>query len=424
MRSRLFWKILFAYGLTFFLVVQVVGLLLLARMNLERETGPRFEPPQLAAAQAVLETGGLESYAAFRERLTDKDRRDLQISAADGTPSAEDQPDATRSVTTPDGETYTLTLKQGRFGGPKGVPLPPWEVLLVGALGGLAFSAALAFYLTIPIRKLRSGFARLAGGELEARIGSAMGRRNDEIAGLGQDFDIMARRLQMLVDARVRLLHDVSHEFRSPLARIHMATSLIEQSPANTERCLARINHEVDQLNALVEELLTLTRIEAGGLTLQLEDIDLVGLTESVLADAEFESEDNPDRLTFLRRGLPKAGPAPGVCGDPQLIKRAIENIVRNALKYSPQDTPVTVGLELSADARTYTVEVRDEGPGVDPDMLDTMFDPFVRHGEKTKGYGLGLAIAKRAIEAHGGAIRASVNHPHGLSMRVTLPTS
>lgn len=424
MRSRLFWKILFAYGLTFFLVVQVVGLVLLARINLEREPGERLGPPQLAAARAVLETSGLEGYASFRERMSEQDRRGLQLSPATSDPADEALGTPATSVTTPDGKTYTLTLKEGRFGRKRGLPLPPWEVLLVGALGGLAFSAALAFYLTIPIRKLRSGFARLAGGELDARIGSAMGRRNDEIARLGQDFDIMARRLEMLVDARVRLLHDVSHEFRSPLARINMATSLIEQSPDNVERCLARINLEVDQLNALVEELLTLTRIEAGSLTFQLEDIDLVALTESVLADAEFESEDNPDRLTLHRSGLPPAGPAPSVHGDPQLIKRAIENIVRNALKYSPQDTPVTVGLELSADARTYTVEVRDEGPGVDPDMLDTMFDPFVRHGEKTKGYGLGLAIAKRAIEAHGGAIRASVNHPHGLSMRVTLPTS
>lgn len=424
MRSRLFWKILFAYALTFFLVVQLVGLLLLARINLEREPGPRFEPPQLAAAQAVLETGGLEAYLSLRERMSDRDRRDLQISPGRRAPAEESLRAATRIVTTPGGETYTLTLTQGGGDRRGGLPLPPWEVLLVGALGGLAFSAALAFYLTIPIRKLRSGFARLAGGELDARIGSTMGRRNDEIARLGQDFDIMARRLQMLVDARVRLLHDVSHEFRSPLARIHMATSLIEQSPDNSERCLARINLEVDQLNALVEELLTLTRIEAGGLALQLEDIDLVALTESVLADAGFESEGDPDRLTLHRRGLPKTGPGPTVRGDPQLIKRAIENIVRNALKYAPDETPVTVDLALSSDARTYSIKVRDEGPGVDPDMLDTMFDPFVRHGEKTEGYGLGLAIAKRAIEAHGGTIGASVNHPHGLSMHVTLPTS
>lgn len=424
MKSRLFWKILLAYGVTFFLIVQVVGLILVARINLERDPELRFEPPQLVAAQAVIESGGLEAYDVFRAKLPDGTRDNLILFPGDQSDSTDDEMVTSRVATAPDGRVHTVVLKGSPFGVANRVAGPPWEVVLVGALGGLAFSAALAFYLTIPLNKLRAGFAKLASGELEARIGSAMGLRNDEIAALGRDFDGMARRLQSLVEARTRLLHDVSHEFRSPLARVHMAASLIEQTPDNTERCLKRINLEVDRLNALVEELLTLTRIEAGGFDLELEYFDLVELLESVVSDAEFETEDNPDRIAMKTFGLPCSGPALSVRGQPRLIKRAIENLLRNAIKFSPSDQPIEVDLVLSLNKTQYSIEVRDAGPGIPADMLDTIFDPFVRHGDNEKGYGLGLAIAKRAVEAHGGSITARLNEPTGLSVFISLPVA
>lgn len=424
MKSKLFWKILLAYAVTFFLVVQAVGLILVARINLERGPRDNFDPPQIVAAQAVLESGGAKAFEAYRERLPAIARDNLVLIRNSPSPDSEDALLLSRIATAPDGRTYTLGLRSSPFGGPRRMLGPPWEVLLVGALGGLAFSAALAFYLTIPLNKLRSGFAKLAAGELATRVGSSMGRRSDEIAMLGRDFDSMARRLQSLVDARVRLLHDVSHEFRSPLARVHMAASLIEQSPDNTERCLKRINLEVERLNALVEELLTLTRIEAGGLSSDLEDFDLVELLQNVVADAEFETENSPGRLHLKTFGLPCSGDPPKVHGDPRLIKRATENILRNALKFSPSSDAVEIDLVLTLDKRQYSIEVRDHGPGVEPEMLQTMFDPFVRHTVKAKGYGLGLAIAKRAVEAHGGTIDARVNDPTGLSVFIKLPTA
>lgn len=425
MRSKLFRKILLAYAVTFFLVVQAVGLVFLARDNIERDSrnGPG-PPPQIVAAQAVLESGGVEAFNAYRAKLPARARDNLVLTSYDRSAGEADSSPGSRLTTTPDGQSYILGFKDLRPGGPRSSLLPPWEILVVGALGGLAFSAALAFYLTIPIDKLRSGFARLAAGELDVRVGSSMGRRSDEIALLGKDFDSMARRLQSLVDARVRLLHDVSHEFRSPLARVHMAASLIEQSPANTERCLKRINLEVEHLNSLVEELLTLTRIEAGGLSAELEEFDLLELIQSVLTDAQFEAGDRPDRLQLETYGLPCSGPAPKVLGDTRLIGRAFENILRNALKFSPPSEPIEIDLVLALDMRQYSIEVRDHGPGVEPDMLQTMFDPFVRHSAKAKGYGLGLAIAKRAVEAHGGTIEARTNDPAGLSVFIKLPTT
>jgi len=300
---------------------------------------------------------------------------------------------------------------------PIGLNTPP-EVLAFGAVGGLAFSTILAWYLIVPIQRLRSGFEKLAAGRLETRVGAATTRRRDEIADLARDFDLMAARLQELVAARERLMHDISHELRSPLSRLQLAIGLARQDHNRLPASLDRIESEALRLNDMVNELLTLARVESR--VSSDEYFDFPGLVESVVRDAEFEAKANSVEIAA---SLPPARfDLPSVHGSSALIQRAVENVIRNAIKFSAPSQCVKVDLRFDPRDSVYRLEVSDDGPGAPSDALPHLFEPFFKAGDQRDGFGLGLSIARRTLAAHDGQISASNRPEGGLLVSIALP--
>jgi two-component system OmpR family sensor kinase len=291
-----------------------------------------------------------------------------------------------------------------------------------GLVGGLVFSATLAWYLTKPIQRLRDGFAQLAQGRLGVRLRDQMGRRRDELADLARDFDIMAERLQQLIASREHLLHVVSHELRSPLARLHLAVGLALQNPQRLSATLDRIELEVKRLDEIVGEFLTLARAEAG--PPQLHDyFDLSSLVLAVASDARFEAQSSGARVeTNLEPDSQEERPT--VKGNAELLRRALENVVRNALHHSSPGQMVQIEVTPDWAARYFVINISDEGPGMNPKALDTMFEPFVRGQGRVggQGFGLGLAIARKVVLAHGGSIQAQNRPGQGLMVTIRLP--
>lgn len=300
----------------------------------------------------------------------------------------------------------------GRPPGEFHIPLVP---ALVGFLASLACAAGLAWYVSRPVRLLRTVFGEVASGRLESRVGSGMGRRSDELSDLGKDFDRMAERLQSLVLGQRRLLHDVSHEMRSPLARLQAAIGLARQQPERASELLERIEREGERLDLLVGEVLALARAEAG--SAQKEVFDLHELLLALVDDASFEGGG---------KGVSVALACPcavWVEAMPELLQAAIDNIVRNGLRFSPPGGCLEVSCRI--EDGQVRLEIADRGPGVPETLLPHIFSPFVRGaaGQTSgEGYGLGLAIAQRAVVATGGTIRAGNREGGGLSVVLILP--
>lgn len=291
-------------------------------------------------------------------------------------------------------------------------------IRLAAALAAsLLFSLGLAWYLTRPVRHLQRATRALADGSLDTRVLPRMGRRRDEIADLGRDFDHMATRLQALVVAQQRLLHDVSHELRSPLARLGVAVALARQQPEKLETALARIERESARLDALVGELLTLSRINAGVDMGPEKDVDIFELIQQVVSDANFEASEG-------RKVILHADAIPHIFGREELLRRALENVVRNALRFSPPNGEIQVTVRTQNNE--IVMRICDQGPGMDDLLLASVFEPFVRGAQSPTGaragYGLGLAIAKHAVETHKGTILAGNQDEGGLCVIIKLP--
>jgi two-component system OmpR family sensor kinase len=300
-------------------------------------------------------------------------------------------------------------------------PLPPGVGIAIGLLASLGFSALFAWYLTRPIRHLRRAFAEVADGRLETRVAPLMGRRADEIAGLGSDFDLMAERLQKLIASQRRLLHDVSHELRSPLARLQAAIGLARQSPERSAAMLERIEREAQRLDALVGEVLTLARLEAAGRETPAQSVDLGELMQQVVDDARFEARTIGRDVAFPVPRHPRTVKH----AHPDWLQRAFENVIRNAVRHTGEGTTVEVTLTDRSDGAAL-VTVADRGPGVADAEIESIFEPFNRGSRSTAGdgHGLGLAIARRALAAHGGTIAAANRPGGGLLVTMTLPAA
>jgi len=295
--------------------------------------------------------------------------------------------------------------------------LPPLMPLLAGSLVSLVFAAFLAWYFSKPIRKLRSAFEALANGDMDVRLAPAMGSRRDELADLGRDFDSMAQRLQQLMDGQQRVLHDVSHELRSPLARLQAAIGLARQQPERVEDSMTRIEREAVRMDNLVSELLTISRLEAGMAGKLDEDVDLNELISNVMEDARFEAEASCCRIEFEEHGRIIA------IGNAELLHRALENVVRNAVKHSPVGGLVAIKMQKTED-QTVCIYVFDEGMGIPETDIESIFEPFFRSdaSKDSNGHGLGLAISHRVISAHQGSISAQNRSSGGLCVTITLP--
>jgi two-component system sensor histidine kinase CpxA len=293
-----------------------------------------------------------------------------------------------------------------------------WRLgVLFLVVGGLSFW--LARYLSSPVAPLRSATRRLSGGDLSARVEGRVTGRRDEIGELARDFDAMAERIESLVGSQHRLLRDVSHELRSPLARLTVALELARSRAGDAAAgALNRIELEAARLDALIARLLLLERIELGSDGRESVDVEIGPLLEGVVSDARFEAaaRNREVRLDGAGAGI--------VYGRPELLWSAFDNIVRNAVHYTPVGTAVAVGWRAVEDG--IEVTVHDHGPGVPDDELERIFEPFFRVEEarerSTGGVGLGLAIAAGAVRAHGGTISAE-NHPEGgFVVTVKLP--
>lgn len=434
MKLRLFWKILLGFWLTFVTVSLVVwgGAALYSNSPSPVERAQLPGVIQVVTTMVALRSGGPAAVDKLQARWPPEVRRQLSMVRLTADGPARLSPGEIVVVSQgPGGAPYRLTYRPSSP--PAQIPfrLPlalPLGVLALWAAGGLLFSGLLAWYLTRPITRLRGGFDRLAHGDLSARLKPVMGRRRDEIADLAGDFDTMAERLEQLVQARDRLLHDVSHELRSPLARLNMAVGLARQTssptPERVEETLARIENETARLDLLVGELLNLARVESGDPRLD-GYFEVEGMVRTVVADARFEAEASGVEVRSNAENEAVQGRSShAVKGDAELMRRAIENIVRNALRFSGRGQTVEVNVDVDEAGRCFVLRVADEGPGVPAEGLSVMFDPFTRlhGGQPGNGYGLGLAIARRTVLAHGGTIVARNRPQRGLEVEVRLP--
>lgn len=293
--------------------------------------------------------------------------------------------------------------------------LTPDHLFIMGAAILLCYW--LAFHLTSPVRDLQRALERFGHGDLSARAGS---KRRDELGQLARTFDRMATRIETLLAAERRLLLDISHELRSPLARLGVAVELARSgSGDDIEAALNRIQKESDRLNSLVGQLLQVTRAEGDPSSLRRNPIRLDELVQQLVDESAIEASARGCSLHYEKR-QPVT-----VQGDPELLRRAVENVIRNAIRYSPQAAPIDVS--LARNNGKVVVDVRDRGPGVPEEALPRLFDPFYRvendRGRESGGTGLGLSIARRAIELHKGAIRARNAQP-GLEVELELPAA
>jgi two-component system sensor histidine kinase CpxA len=279
--------------------------------------------------------------------------------------------------------------------------------------------------MTKPVARLRAATQQLAAGDLTARAGVPGGsRRRDEIAGLIRDFDTMAGRLETLVKAQSRLLNDISHELRSPLARLNVALGLARQrSGPESASMLERIELEASRLNELIGRLLTLARLEDGEQRVPATPVQLDEIVSTVTEDAEFEAQ---ARHCHVRSEIPEGNWE--VRAEPSLLHSAIENVVRNAIRYTREGSTVEIHLqrEPSPKGAQAVIAVTDCGSGVPADALEKLFQPFYRldddRGRLTGGVGLGLAITERAVRFHGGRVAAFNRAEGGLLVEIHLP--
>jgi two-component system sensor histidine kinase CpxA len=317
----------------------------------------------------------------------------------------------------PDYQSITLGRVLSR---PRVIALP----VIVAALISGFVALLLARYLTAPIARLRVASRKLAEGDLAQRVAPSMGSRRDEIADLAGDFDYMAERLQALVASHKQLLRDASHELRSPLARLQVALGLTRQRAGDELTSqLDRMEKEIEDLNELIGQLLSLARLETGTAALPHEPLDLGAMLETIADDAAFEAHARKRDVRIL------ASTPFTVVGNSALLHSAIENVVRNAVRHTAEGSCVEIVLERDPGRAGFCrITVRDYGPGIPEDMLTRIFEPFTRVDEardrQRGGYGLGLAIADRAVRLHGGTLVARNNADGGATMVFSLPVA
>ena len=468
--GRLFWKFFFFFFLAQFTAVIGVGLTVWIDTRNHESAGIEAGPPArsaVEAASATLKFGGVKGMQALLDGW--QKRRMPQVYAVDETgremlrrPYSETTLQAAteiveslsneryvKRVNAEDGHQYLIFVPRfariperdarplleaddkpgGNAGNSADGPPPhetegrgersrplrlfPFKPLMAGAVASLFFAALLAWYFSKPIRHLRAAFEEAARGHLDTRVGNAIGSRRDELADLGRDFDSMAGRLGNLMRGQTRLLHHVSHELRSPLARLQMAIGLARQSPEKIASSLDRIERESERMDKLVGELLELSRLESGVTSIDREEVDVSELLKSIVEDARFEAE-----AMFGSSSTDSASSRPVIQlneaarfilrGQPELLHRAIENIIRNALKYSPPEGTISIDSSQAKEG-VMRLLICDEGEGVPESELQSIFQPFVRGSTATNadGHGVGLAIAKQVVVAHGGTIVA-----------------
>ena len=295
--------------------------------------------------------------------------------------------------------------------------MPFWMVCLISILAASAVASGLAWQISRPMRDLQDAMKKAASGDLSARVSKNLRKTSTEFHLLADQFDQMAETIQQLVERQQKLFHSVSHELRSPLARINCAVELARKSSAQTPKMLDRIEKDVRVLDALVGDLLTYTRLNTQ-LPIDMANIDVNAVIAEIADNAALEGQAKGIEVNAEIPDSPTMAYA-----HEGMLYHAVENIVRNALRYSPEHSTILLQVILDP-ANNVVIRVQDEGPGVPPEELDKIFEPFVR-GQKQatgSGYGLGLAIASEAVRHHKGILTARNVEPHGLEMVIRFP--
>ena len=347
-----------------------------------------------------------------------------------------------RPAITPSGEQYVLVAEL-----PPRLPPPHWYDhalhLLIIILIGASFCYWLAKYLTSPVAKLRAATQELAGGNLSVRVAPSLGNRRDELTLLGADFDLMAAQIESLLKSQRRLLGDISHELRSPLARLNVALELARQRAGpEAMSALERIQREAENLNEMIGQVLALTRVETGAGELRRNQFDLARLVREIAADADFEARNRNRSVRII------SDESCTISATEELLRPAIENVVRNAVQHTAEGTEIEIQLRVGSGvacrnqpaekpareeevdpdsaARCAIITVRDHGEGVPETALAEIFRPFYRvdyaRDREAGGVGLGLAITERALRLHGGTVTAANASDGGLLVTITLP--
>jgi two-component system, OmpR family, sensor histidine kinase CpxA len=450
---RLFLKIFFWYWLTAWGMIAVV--LLGSRLTSMRQvySAPSMyatvAPIMAAEAVKAYESGGPEAFARFSQ--SNKRNRDRQLFLLDGfykdvlsRPLSDDGLRAAHAgkdgqlvvlrghiavykFVSSSGNPYILMLSMksnlrqiGEILWGEGLPFSISLILLVTLL-----CFGLAYHIASPIHSIQSTARKVAQGDLKARVRPSVSRRFDELAALAKDFNSMVNRLDLLIQTQKNLLNSVSHELRSPLARINISLALLRNRfSADSDDLFQRLDRDVVRIDLLMGQLLTLSRLESGFSSGEKEDVDFAQLVEEAAADGNFEAQALGKSVSFQTSGsiiLRKA--------DPHALRSACENIIRNAVRFTRPGSDVQIALQVdrSGPEPLALLYVRDHGPGVPEDSLQAIFQPFYRingEGRETGGNGLGLAIASEAIRLHRGTIRAE-NLPHtGLEIIIQLPAA
>jgi signal transduction histidine kinase len=290
--------------------------------------------------------------------------------------------------------------------------LSPFYALVIAVAGTLCWLAA--FVVVSPIRRLTAVVDRFGRGDLSAR---AEMTRRDEIGELARSFDGMAERLQTLVTSERRLLQDISHELRSPLTRLKLAIRLT-RTATDQKAALDRVDRETNRITSLVSEIVEMTRLECDPAARTMEQVDLGRVVDETVDDCRIEAQ------LFRGCNIRVEGKLSAeVSGDRELLRRAVENVLRNAIRYSPEKS--NIDLTLAEKVSSVNIVVRDYGPGVPAELLHQIFEPFFRveeaRDEETGGIGLGLSIAKRSVRLHRGTISAENAEP-GLRVKIEIP--
>jgi two-component system sensor histidine kinase CpxA len=324
----------------------------------------------------------------------------------------------------PDGKAFRVVVMTPPYRGPirrfgeLELPGVRAATLIIALVVSAVVCFLLARYLTAPVDRLRDATQRIAAGDLNVRVLPSLKGRKDDLGLLAADFDAMAERVRSLLESKHQLLRDVSHELRSPLARLQLALSLAQRGDAGAAENLARIGREADRLEQLIARALLLARLERPALGTETEQVDIAQLLGEIVADVAIEADARRARVELRTQGTLQ------VMGDREALRSAFENVLRNAVRYSP----VGSQLQVRAEGRGISIEVviEDQGPGVPEKDLTLIFEPFYRvdasRDRAEGGEGLGLAIAARAVALHHGTIDARNLAATGLAVRIVLP--
>jgi two-component system, OmpR family, sensor histidine kinase CpxA len=447
---RLFLTIFFWFWLTTWVMIAIV--FLGSRLTGIRQVSPpnmyaTVAPILAAEAAKAYESGGPEAFARFSQ--SDDEGRARQLYLLDGF-----YKDVLSRPLTNDGLRVAHAAKNGqlvilrahitayRFVSSSGHPYVlmlylksglrelaeallgeglPYTISLIFLVTLLCF--ALAYHIASPIHSIQSTARKVAQGDLKARVPASVSRRFDELAALAKDFDSMVSRLDLLIQTQKNLLNSVSHELRSPLARISLSVALLKKRySADADDTFQRLDRDVARIDVLMSQLLTLSRLEAGLSSAEREDVNFAQLVEETAADSNFEAAALGKSVILRSRGSIILENA-----DPHALRSACENVIRNAVRFTQPGTNVELELEIdrSTPEPLGILSVRDHGPGVPEESLEAIFQPFYRISGDTQGVdgnGLGLAIAAEAIRLHRGTISAANLRTTGLEITMRLP--